>query len=92
MAYPLDKWGFPDYSQRPFKPSIHRWMMGNIRRAAPTFGKIVSGRKRSVTYWVLNPDVEFYSQAREIKTKRNAARRAVKAKAEKRKTTRYGKA
>jgi hypothetical protein len=84
MAYPLDEWGFPDYSQQPFKPKIHRWMLGNIRKAAPTFGKIVSGRRRSVTYWALNPDREYYYEAREWKTKRNMARRAIKESAKKR--------
>jgi hypothetical protein len=92
MAYPLGAHGFQDKSQPPFKPVIHRWMLGNIRHSARTFGKIVPGRKRSVTYWVLNPEIQFYSEAREIKTKKIAARRAIKAKAEKRKTRRYGKA
>jgi hypothetical protein len=91
MVYPLDKWGLPDHSQPPFKPKIERWMLNNIRRAAPTFGKIVGKGKYASVLWVLNPDREYYYEARKAKTKAYAARRAKREKAERRKLTRYGK-
>jgi hypothetical protein len=89
MVYPLDKWGLPDHSQPPFKPKIERWMLNNIRRAARTFGKIVGKGKYATVLWVLNPDREYYWNAREAKTKAYAARRAKREKAERRKAKRY---
>ena len=92
MVRPLDQYGLPDYAQPPYKPKIERWMLNNIRRAAPTFGKIVGKGKHATVLWVLNPDRNTYYEIREAKTKAYAARRAIKQKAERRKLKRYGKA
>ena len=40
-VHPLDQYGLPDYAQSPYKPKIERSMLNNIRRAAPSIGKIV---------------------------------------------------
>ena len=51
-------------------------MLNNIRRAAPSIGKIVGKGKYASVLWVLNPDRDTYYQIREAKTKAYAARRA----------------
>ena len=45
MVYPLDQYGLPDRGKPPYKPKIERWMLNNIRRAAPSIGKIVGKGK-----------------------------------------------
>ena len=40
-VHPLDQYGLPDHAQSPYKPKIERSMLNNIRRAAPSIGKIV---------------------------------------------------
>jgi hypothetical protein len=82
----------PDYNKPPYKPKIERWMLNNIRRAAPSIEKIVGKGKYASVLWVLNPDRDTYYEIREAKTKAYAARRAIKQKAERRKLKRYGKA
>jgi hypothetical protein len=93
VVHPLGPHGLPDRSKPAFKPKIKRWMLHNIQRAAPTFGVCVG---RSKTHqggpelWVLKEGL-YYRDARAAKTKKYAARKAAKEKAEKRKTDRYGK-
>ena len=48
-------------------------MLNNVRRAAPSMGKIV-GKSKAVL-WMLNPDREYYYAIRAAKTKAYAARR-----------------
>ena len=93
MVHPLDQYGLSDYDQPPYKPKIKRWMLNNIRRAAPSVGKIVGKGKYASVLWVLNPDRDTYYEIREAKTKAYAARRTKLEKAErrKRKRKRYGK-
>jgi hypothetical protein len=66
-------------------------MLNNIRRPAPTFGKVVGHTKYATVLWVLNPDRGYYCEARESKNKAYAARRAKLEKAERRKLAGYGK-
>jgi hypothetical protein len=91
MVHPLDQYGLSDYDQPPYKPKIKRWMLNNIRRAAPSVGKIVGKGKYASVLWVLNPDRDTYYEIREAKTKAYAARRTKLEKAERRKRKRYGK-
>jgi hypothetical protein len=91
MVHPLDQYGLSDYDKPPFKPKIERWMLNNIRRAAPSIGKIVGKGKYATVLWVLNPDREYYYDIREAKTQAYAAKRAKREKAERRKLKRYGK-
>ena len=44
-------------------------MLNNIRRAAPSVGKIVGKGKYAGVLWLLNPDRDTYYQIREAKTK-----------------------
>ena len=67
-------------------------MLNNIRRAAPSVGKIVGKGKYAGVLWLLNPDRDTYYQIREAKTKAYAAKRAKLEKAERRKRQRYGNA
>jgi hypothetical protein len=66
-------------------------LLNNIRRAAPSIGRIVGKGKYASVLWVLNPDRDTYYEIREAKTKAYAARRAKLEKAERRKRKRYGK-
>ena len=91
MVHPLDQYGLSDYDQPPYKTKIKRWMLNNIRRAAPSVGKIVGKGKYASVLWVLNPDRDTYYEIREAKTKAYAARRTKLEKAERRKRKRYGK-
>ena len=91
MVHPLDQYGLSDYDQPPYKPKIKRWMLNDIRRAAPSVGKIVGKGKYASVLWVLNPDRDTYYEIREAKTKAYAARRTKLEKAERRKRKRYGK-
>jgi hypothetical protein len=91
MVHPLDQYGLSDYDQPPYKPKIKRWMLNNIRRAAPSVGKIVGKGKYASVLWVLNPDRDTYYEIREAKTKAYAARRTKLEKAERRKRKRYSK-
>ena len=89
MVHPLDQYGLPDYDKPPFKPKIQRWMLNNVRRAAPSMGKIV--RKSKAVLWMLNPDREYYYAIRAAKTIACAARRVKGDKGERRRLKRYGK-
>ena len=64
MVHPLDQYGLSDYDKLPYKPKIKRWMLNNIRRAAPSVGKIVGKGKYAGVLWVLNPDRDTYYQIR----------------------------
>jgi hypothetical protein len=88
MVHPLDQYGLPDYDKPSFKPKIQPWMLNNVRRAAPSMGKIV-GKSKAVL-WMLNPDREYYYAIRAAKTKAYAARRVKGDKAERRRLKRYG--
>jgi hypothetical protein len=92
MVHPLNQYGLSDYDKPPYKPKSKRWMLNNIRRAAPSIVKVAGKGKYAGVLWVLNPDRDTYYEIREAKTKAYAARRAIKQKAERRKRKRYGKA
>ena len=74
MVHPLDQYGLPDYDKLPFKPKIQPWMLNNVRRAAPSMGKIV-GKSKAVL-WMLNPSLAVLERSATSSAASNQSARA----------------